>query len=321
MGTDSTPDPGSSARDRTDAEARARGGRSAGERAGQERLPLEVEDASSGRGRDKGPVPYSLTAKARRLVAPESLPELSVIGGARARQSKLHAPAGESAGDSGDTRPARARALRRAGMSWRKIADEVGVDPVLARAWVAEVGPVTGAARRGGAAGAGRDAGRDSDVRRAFEEARRRARGADDASPAPGRAVALGLLAGALEVDEPAVTLATRDRRLGGAVLDHLRATFDVGPDRLRVVLRMGPGVAGDRATEDWSRALGVPAERITPTRWAAAPRRDATEVLVRLTDPTIAGTVAGCRDRVLERLGEEAGSVGTAAAEVPLGA
>lgn len=320
MGADSTPDTPDP--DRRGTEERGPDTRDAGGRGGQERLPLEVgESWSRGHGGDpdKVPVRYSLTARARRAVAPESLPELSVIGGTRAHQPALDAPA-EPAGDpedSGDTRPARARALRRAGMSWREIADEVGVDPVLVRAWVEEVGPVVGAAGRVGAGAADRNHARDRDVRRTFEVARRRARGADGPSPAA-RPGALGLLAGALEVDGPAVTLATGDRRLGAAVLHRLRTTFDVGPDRLRVVLRMGPGVAGDRATEEWSRALGIPTERITPTRWTAAPRGDATEILVRLTDPEVAGTVAGCRDRVLERLAEDAGAP---PAEVPLGA
>lgn len=291
----------------------------------QGRLPLEV---------DGEPIPFALTAKARRAVAPDSLPDLSVVpgsdepgpdpdgdgdgppsgGGGSGRRPDLTRDRDGASDPEGDTRAARARALRRAGMSWSEIATELDIDEVLARAWVDAVAPVRSARRRGAGEDhpTGRAGVRDTAAREEFEVARSRARTAtgERLVSEPGVAAGLGLLAGAVEVEEPAVTLSTPDRALAGAVLDRIRALLGLDAADLRVVLRLAPEVAGDRARDAWSRALGLPAERITTTRWSAAPHPEATAVLVRLTDPAAAGTVAGCRDALLAHVadGSEAG-------------
>lgn len=95
------------------------------------------------------PIAYRLTARARRTVAPDSLPPLAVVGRAHGVASAASDPAGApppavAAGDGdlerpGDTRPARARALRRAGLATDDIAGQLGVDPFLIDVWAADV--------------------------------------------------------------------------------------------------------------------------------------------------------------------------------------
>lgn len=183
--------------DSSDDTGAARAGDPAGQ-AHQARLPLE--DGSG------APVPYTLTVRGRRVVAPESLPDLSLLkpGGEPPPEGESGpAPAGtaagdlvrdpvwEPAGDAGgvpddepaggvagptadarlageaasswpadqpihaglagevaDTRPARARALRRAGMGHAAIAHELGLGEMVVRAWCRGVRPPRGRRRR-----------------------------------------------------------------------------------------------------------------------------------------------------------------------------
>ncbi|MFP4312286.1 MAG: hypothetical protein ACLFS9_09965, partial [Nitriliruptoraceae bacterium] len=110
----------------------------------QPRLPLpdgpgDRDGAADPAGADHDqPIGFALTARARRVVAPDSLPELSVV-------PAVAEPVEE---DPDDTRPARARALRRAGVPVARIAAQLDIDPLLVTAW-------TGAVRvRSGSSGA-----------------------------------------------------------------------------------------------------------------------------------------------------------------------
>lgn len=262
----------------------------------QERLPLEVSPEGGG-----GPIRFELTAKARRAVAPHSLPDLSVVE-----------PDGTTEGseEPDDTHRARARALRRAGLGWEAIAEELGVDALLVRAWVDGVAPVHSARRRARASRRGDTSDRatggagasDGPFAVARAEARSEAPGRLDAGT--GFGAGLGLVVGSAEISGHAVTVSTADPDVAAGVLAWLRSATGFEDERLRVVLRVGSAVAGDRAVRRWAAALDVPVERITTTRWTAAPSTDATAALIRIADPRFAGTLAGWRDVLLERLG-----------------
>lgn len=235
------------------------------------------------------PIPFALTARARRTVAPGSLPALTVVAGGGAP-----APAdGDGAGpneDHSDTRPARARALRRAGLSPPAIASRLRADELLVRAWVGEtlsaVAPPTVAPADAAAQAA----------RAAFEQGRRtavdeaRARLATDASFAAG----VGLLSAVSETDLHTVTVAGHRPDLVLRALTWLREVAEVDPGRVRVVVRAGAGVAADTVRHDLAARLDVEPARITLARWPAAPAPDATEVLVRVHDPRLAARVGG---------------------------
>lgn len=253
----------------------------------QEQLPLPV---------DEEPIPFTLTARAKRTVAPDSLPDLAVVGADGRRW-----PADP---DGQDTRPAQARALRRAGVSWAEIADELDVDELLARAWVEGVTPVHSARQRREAPGRrASDSGLDRTAHQAFEAARDQARRDLDRHRADLVSAGLGLLAGVIEVDPPAVVVATGDRALGGAAMRWLAEVVELDQHRVRAVLRLAPQVAGDQAADEWREALGLPGLRLATTRWSSAPHPQATELLLRITDPGVAGAVAGWRDALLQQL------------------
>lgn len=265
------------------------------------------------------PIGLALTARARRVVAPEELPELRVVDAG--------AP---STPDPSDTRPSRARALRRAGRSLSDIARSLQVDELLVRAWVADVS-AAGRRRRGRtpaagpsesptipvasrpAASAHRTAGGAAsdevdDRRTAFELAR--AAAADQARCErlgdPDFTGGLGLLVGLAEIDLHAVTVTTAQPPLAEALLRWLRRHLDLDPQRVRLVLRIGPRVAGDLAAHRWARQLGLPRERVAVAIWRDAPSDDAEAVLVRVADPTVAATVAGWRDALLAPPGSD---------------
>lgn len=125
-------------------------------------IPLPFDDEA------EDPIPFALTARARRTVAPHAVPALRVItappsvdpdpGAARAgaATSATGGPALADVGahavigdDPSDTRPARARALRRSGRAHADIASELGVDELLVRAWTGHV-PVARPSGRSG---------------------------------------------------------------------------------------------------------------------------------------------------------------------------
>ncbi len=270
--------------------------------------PLPFDD-----GADR-PVDVVLTARARRVVAPTDLPDLRVVD-----DGPVETP------DPSDTRPSRARALRRAGRSVASIAQALQVDELLVRAWVADV---RGGRSRRGSAATSTDGGPTSiprnaaasarssqapteevdEHRLAFELARadardeaRRTRLAD-----PDFAAGLGVLVGLAEVDVHAVMITAADTRLVRFALDWLREHADLDPHRVRLVLRIGAAVAGDLAAHRWARELGLPKEGIAIASWRKAPRDDDEQALLRIADPTLSAAIAGWRDALLTPGGED---------------
>ncbi|MFU8840142.1 MAG: hypothetical protein ACNA8R_05415 [Nitriliruptoraceae bacterium] len=296
-----------------DAPSRRPGRRSS--RAGQEqpRLPLGDLDEAPERGavRDEDdehdrPIGFALTARARRAVAPHSLPDLAVV-------QPGPVPNGGHPEPADDTRPARARALRRAGVSISRIAGQLDADPLLVTAWAGEV--VVRAHRSGrsdgtsAAPGAATSVAEEPRGRQDHEqvtaralvraEATRRAqtRLAEDAV----YALAAGLLAAVAEVDEHAVTVTTDDERIAGRALQALTALLPQAGTLARVVVRVGPEAAGDLVRHRAAAALGIDVSQVTWTRWRAAPRADAIRLLLRVADPALADDVAGVIDAVLD--------------------
>lgn len=314
------------------------------------------------------PVDLVLTARARRVVAPADLPALRLVpepadpatspagagastdGGAtdgavaasrpepRTGPPVVRHPARVD-DDPSDTRPSRARALRRAGRPTSKIAEQLGVDELLVRAWVADVAPRH--ARRGGdrdpvggaavsapavAVGHGARGGVTSgsraesgtvrsevdEHRTAFELARAAAR--DEARRErladPAFAGGIGLLAGVAELDPHAVTVTTVEPEVSAAALRWIREQLPIAPERVRIVLRIGPSVAGDLAAHRWVKLLEVPRERVAVTSWRHAPADDAEQVLLRIADPTAAASIAGWRDALLSPPGDDPADV-----------
>jgi hypothetical protein len=335
----------------------------------QPRLPLELPLDAPLPFDDEAdePVGMSLTARARRVIAPDELPSLRVVadpadvpGPVRdSAPPPTASPASSGSGaptrvddDPSDTRPSRARALRRAGRTPARIAEHLGVDELLVRAWVADVAPRHSRRRSSGtrdqevgaapnrdscapggrvrsahpSLGAYRDDARDearadahpagSDGvdhhRTAFELARAAAR--DEARRErladPAFAGGIGLLAGVAELDAHAVTITTQDSEVAAAALRWLRQQLTVTANRERVVLRIGPRVAGDLAAHRWAKRLEVPREGIAVATWRQAPSDDAEQVLLRIADPTVAATVAGWRDALLTPPGDDPADV-----------
>ena len=264
------------------------------------------------------PIGFALTARARRAVAPGSLPSLRVVGDAGGAATAGGGPIEEP----DDTRPARARALRRAGVPVSAIASQLAADPLVVTAWVGEVAP---SRRRGGRAGPGPQAGAEAtggaqtgtppaggtpgDDREETAAQLARAAAATQARDRlqrdPRFAVAVGLLAATATVDRHAVTITSTDARQVSRALEAVREEAPEGVGRLRVILRLGPTVAADLARHRVAAELGITAEQISWTRWRSAPRPDAAQLLVRLGDPALAASVAGWIDAVLEPAAE----------------
>lgn len=269
----------------------------------QARLPLDLD----------APIPFELTARARRLVAPASLPALEVVpsteGGAELDGTDLLE-------DPGDTRAARARALRRAGMSIEGIAQELELEPFVVSTLVDDVGPVASARRRLRSLDGGRvaspasveDAAKAERIRQRFETARIAARDevAEPLTSGDDFTVGLGLATGSARIDPHAVLFTVRDRDVAAAISGWLQRHLlpdEDGAARLRVILRIAPQLAGDLARHAWAEALSVPMERITVTRWRTAPDPESAEATIRIADPACAGRLAGWRDAVLGAL------------------
>lgn len=280
--------------------------------------PLPFDDES------EAPIPFALTARARRTVAPHDLPQLRVV--APPRTDAVSTATGvvpgtgdedAAGGDPSDTRPARARALRRSGVDTVAIADQLGVDELLVRAWTGKVpvaratrGAPPGRATPGAAGGApqtalhagGRDAA-DEAARTAFELARAAAREVarqrlrDD----PKLAAGLGVLAGIAEITPAAVDVTTGDPRLAAAVVRWLTDVLGADPGEVRLVLRVGPRAAADLARHRWGRAVGIAPDRIRTTRAVATVTEDAVEGVLRVVDRDLAASAAGWRDALLD--------------------
>lgn len=248
------------------------------------------------------PVPYQLTARARRLVAPESLPELTVV----------------NIEDPHDPRPARARALRRGGASPAAIARELGVDVVLVRGWIGDIGharprrrlaavpvrPATHPTAHGTAGPVAGPAEDDDDrAQRHAELTAARAAAANEVGARlrdPGFVRGLALCAATADIDEHTLVVTTRDVDVAATVTRWL--VRDAGLDHrdLRVVLRVGDFAGSDLVARRWADALGVDASAVGRTQWRSAPSPDAVEALVRAADPFVGARVAGWRDVLL---------------------
>ncbi len=288
----------------------------------QPRLPFEQTPVVALPYDDEAdaPIDFALTTQARRAVAPHELPDLRVVPPA-------HPGAGDP-DDPSDTRPARARALRRAGLTPTAIAAKLEVDDLLVRAWIddvrvgrrrgggapsAEPGTARSLAAVGPGPGTDPDAGPD-DARAAADDRQRRVTEAYERcrhehrhtarrrlAEDPAFAAEVGLLAAIGEVEPAAVTLHGPRAALLGRALRGLVTEAAVDRGRVRVVLRIGPQVAGDLARHRWAEALALSAERIVVTRWAQAPTGDAVDALVRIPDPGVAAQVAGWTDALLD--------------------
>jgi hypothetical protein len=253
------------------------------------------------------PIPFTLTARARRTVAPDALPPLELVPERAQPRHPAHGADDEDDGhldDPTDTRPARARALRRAGVPLARIAGQLGVDELAVRAWTGDVAASADPVELRRAAPSHAQA-LDLELeqeRTAFELARAAAREAAATRLAhdPGFAAGVGLVAALAEVDVHAVTISCAHPEVIGRLLTWLAAHAEVDLDRVRVVLRLGPDVAGDLARHRWADGVGIPVERIAHTRWRGAPAPDATDALVRFHDGALAATIAGWRDALL---------------------
>jgi hypothetical protein len=298
--------------------------RDVAEQAAQQPLPFDDEADA--------PIPFALTARARRAVAPHALPPLAVVpdacapgttpavgstaaspspAPARPAATLRAAPAVDPDGAvdvPGDTRAARARALRRAGLGTGAIARQLQVDELLVRAWVGD--PLASADPH---AAAGAVAATDDD-RRSTALALVRAAAADEARELirtdPGFAAGLGLLAALVSTDEHAVTLSTSRPAVAARAIAWLHERAGVQPGDVRVVLRLGHRAAGDLARHHWAELLGVPVGQVVHTRWRGAPAPEAAEALVRVADPELAATLAGWCDGLLDPHGHDPADV-----------
>lgn len=278
---------------------------------GPDQPALPFDDAAD------DPIPYALTARARRTVAPDRLPALRVVGHDRPPRSGA---AGElddhgDLDDPRDTRSARARALRRAGSGVAAIAAQLDVDELVVRAWVGDVtvrravhgqaGPHDSVPPRdrGGARRSPVTDDTAEDDRLAFELARASARSEvrHQLDVDAGFASGLGVVAALADIDPHAVTVVTPRLDLAAAAARWLDAQLPVDGSRRRLVLRIGPEVPGDLARHRWAQATGLEPEAVSFTRWRSAPTPDAIEALLRVADASVAATLAGWCDALLD--------------------
>lgn len=236
------------------------------------------------------PVPFLLTAAARRALDPADVPVLRVVPAAATAAAASPAPAPVPTGpDPDDLRPAQARALRRSGMRPATIAAAMAVEPATVEVWTADVVTARrrpaagGSARRAGAARVARDRGGPARV----AAAGRRLAGKESA-------VAAGLAVALARIDEDggAVTLSDERPDLVAAAFGAVRAEVALAADAVRVAARCGPALAGDRVRADLAARLDLRPDRIVVGRWHGAPAADAVEVSVRIADRRAVRTV-----------------------------
>lgn len=238
------------------------------------------------------PIPYALTARARRTVAPASLPDLSVVPGPE-RRGTIDDP------DPFDPRPARARALRRAGRDPSEIAGLLGVGEDLVTAWCRTVGPRADRRRaRSGGEGGGR-------VRRLPlpepDRAPQRRRGHDEAighlGEAAAEAVVVAFVAGRARPTPHAVTFRVDDPDQAARIIGWLVELAGADPSRARLVLEADRDVAHDLVEARWERGAGVPAEHIT----ISGVTGDGGRATLRIADPDVAAVLSGWQDAFME--------------------
>ncbi len=256
--------------------------------------PLQVQQPLPFDDESDRPVPYALTARARREVAPQDVPDLAVVS----RPGALPDAPG-SLDEPGDTRPSRARALRRAGLPVSAIARTLDVDELAVRAWLGDLAGRS-APGRPGTLDEVTPPSRSPSL--TFERARERARATatDRLDQDPSFAAGLGLLAGIADVDEHSVGVSTEDPRVAATVVGWLLRYTGTTPGRIRVVLRLAPTTAADLARHHWAEAMGLPLEQIAHTR-SRATVEGREQALVRVADPEVAGTVTGWSQALLD--------------------
>jgi transposase-like protein len=278
------------------------------------------------------PIAYRLTARARRSVAPESLPSLAVVPG---RADAVVASDGDLERP-GDTRPARARALRRAGLTAADIAGQLAVDPFLVDVWVADVQapsrratpratrrapetvrpvaavtPLVGRSREGRATAtatatsahhdeAAPPSGDAERTAAALARAEAAREGRERLAREPDLAAGVGLLAGLARTDDHAITITAATPALAAAAVRFATRHLGVAVTDVAVVVRLGPKVAGDLARHRWAAALEVSPSTVAHARWRGAPGDHAEEAILRIADPAAAATLAGWCDALL---------------------
>lgn len=272
--------------------------------AGGEQPPLPFDDAP-GRDVDGGvgaPVDYVLTARARRVVAPASLPDLEVLPGRDGAGDGHDDGLGDDdeGFDPHDTRPARARALHRAGHPVDETAAMLEVDPQLVRAWCRDMPAVPARRRDAGAPAAATSVPvatpSDATVARATAAFETRN---DDGGAA--FLAGLGYVTGRASISAHAITVRAEDDAAAAAALAWLRDHLDVEDARVRVVLDLPAGRPRDLATHRWATALDLPADRFTAS--TSADRGDDERAIVRVADPAAAATLDVWRRLLLDRL------------------
>jgi hypothetical protein len=229
------------------------------------------------------PIGYVLTARARRKVAPETLPDLTVIPGKEIDDGVWPDPH--------DPRPARARALRRSGRTIDDVAVELGVGVDLVSTWCEDVTP-----RRRRKPPVVPRPTRELDPR-IRHDARNRATGAIAGSAE--QAAIGGLIAGIAVIAGSAVTVTPPEPAIAVPIIGWMRRHADA--KEIRAVVAVGPGVARDLVAQDWARRLGLPIGAVAHVPWAEAPDPGAVRVTVRCVDPAVAAVVAGWRDALTE--------------------
>lgn len=248
---------------------------------GQPSLPLFGDE----------PIAYELTARARRVVAPQSLPDLSVVP----------APVDPAADpDPFDTRPARARALRRSGRSLDDVAATLGVDPGIARRWCGEVHPPRRSRRRTPPAAEDPPVSSTGDVSGATIAARDRFLDAFAEGDAVWTARAALVVGATSTTTGYAGVLNVRDLAVASAAVAFLFDEFALDHRRIRVTLRVGAGVPIDQAIHRWADALGVPREHVVGARGDGP--ADEVEASIRISVPEVAAAIDGWREALVGR-------------------
>lgn len=274
-------------------------------------LPLEEiggpgpASSSGAEDADDRPIGFALTSRARREVAPETLPALAVLPGEGG-----DGPSGErrdadgALEDPDDTRPARARALRRAGVPLQRIASQLGARTFLVAAWVGESAPEDADPARDQTTDGERAADAEeaqAEVASALARAAAAERGRQRLREDPGFAAGIALVAGVAAVDRHAVTVTTRSERVARQALWWMLSEVPRAGSTARVILRVGPSVAGDVARRRAAAVLGIDQALIGWTRWRGAPDPAALEWRVRLGDPGAAAVIGGGIDALFE--------------------
>lgn len=254
------------------------------------------------------PIGYALTATARRLVAPALVPVLRVVPPVAPDRIATAVTSVAPSVDPNDIRPARARAMRRAGHDLEVIALRLAVAPDEVERWIADVRPVRArrSVRRGPARPAAAGAADDvapAPVPTVRSDGPTRRRAAREAATRLGSDVVLArdlaLLAGAARPTGATVAVSLSGLGLAAAVIDRLRIDAGLAAHGVRVVLRVGPARPADRARHEWSDGLGLPLERISAVRWPLASDPEDVEATLHLVDPEVIAHVLGWIDAV----------------------